>query len=356
MTDHYAQRLPYKPRDLTAAMGDYLLARTSFDRAGLDPLAVELVEHDKASLLDLAATLAGTPPGTTGLELTRTLQVGDFAESFTDGLARPLVLGYGQAAEHTAALYDMPVANFRPVALPVIDLGELDGPGGPLNTQPVVEAVSGVSGRPYTWGCKLLFGRPLLVNDDVGAITAIMTSLGEICAATEAAELARVLVANDPLGDGTDLFSGDNALSGGLDVAGLNAAFNALRTQPTPAGRKANMAAAVLLVPPDEIATALTLNTALGEPLKVVSNAALPSGTRYVMAAPGVSRFAAVAPTCSNMRPTVDRSRVPGATVYAVGVLSRRRHRRRLPDRAGPAHVIKRSLAGGRGEGFPRPG
>lgn len=319
MSDLYAQSLTQNPREIELAVGDYLTARSSFNHDDLDPTGIDLVVHQRARLLDLAVAINRASTSATGPELTRNLVSGDFPLALADGLSKPLMSGFTEAArEHEAVLWDQPVPNFRPVTLPTVDCGELVR-GTPPDLIPLVEAASSVTGQPFTWTARLLISRATLIGDDAGLIAGTMEALGAAGAAVESQQIAAVLEANDNLGDGFPLFTGANALSGDLDVSGLNSMFSALRTQTTPAGRKANLPPAVLLVAPDEIASAQTLNEAMGQPVRVISNADLASGTRYIFAPLSLSRcLVRLRLMRSNPWPQVARRQPP--TYDGIGV------------------------------------
>ena len=164
----------------------------------------------------------------------------------------------------------------------------------------------GVEAKPYTYGARLTIARESLVNDDVGLLTRAMNELGALAARKEAALVAAVLEANANLGDSDTLFNSDNSVTGDLDVSGLDAAFAALRQQPTGGGHYANLSPGVLLVPPDEVMTAELLMQSMRNPPRLISNAWLSSGTRYVFASPQI------APTLVRLRLAGDR---PGPVI-----------------------------------------
>ena len=322
-----AQSLPYAAHDLARAMPDYITARTSFEgRDDLDPVGLNLATYERASLLDLAVGIVRPPAGLSGVELQRVLTVSDFVDALAGGLSKPLTAAYiGASAESGMVLYDMPAQNFQPTALPIVDVGELSGPDGPLSLAPLVNAAATTTGRPFTWSAQVSVARQVLVNDDIGLLTALVASFGVAAASIDDQRVAAVLQANAALGDGVALFAsakGNDLTTTSLNVAGLNDGFEALRVMATPAGRRANLPAAVLLVPPSEIATAKVLLAALDGPPKLASNAWLPSGSRYLFASP------TLAPTLVRLRltrskagPSVERVNIPDYDGFGLRVL-----------------------------------
>lgn len=311
----FPQALTPHAHEIRGALGDWLLAKTTFERDDLNPVALQLL-RDGADLVDLAVAINRAPLSTSGPAAVRMLMSEDFPKAIIeDGLAKLLTIGYQEGAdEYQNILFDLPTPNFKPVTLPAVDLGELT-PAAPLAGLPetpffaedehTTDAIAGL--RPYTYTLLLNFSRELLINDNVGLIASVTRALGQAAAAVEVKQIAFALESSSSLTDGSQLFTAANSTTAGLDVAGLNAGFGLLRTQATPKARKANLPAAVLLVPPGEIVTALLLNESIGNVLKVVVNPHLASGARYLFAPPNLSR--------SMVRMRLERSS-PGPKIY----------------------------------------
>ena len=82
------------------------------------------------------------------------------------------------------------------------------------------------------------------------------------------------------------------------------------------------MVSRVLLVPPDEIATAKTLAGALDGPPKLASSAWLPSGTRYLCADPRMApTLVRLRLTRSKAGPSVERVNIPDYDGFGLRVL-----------------------------------
>lgn len=120
----------------------------------------------------------------------------------------------------------------------------------------------------YTSGIS--FTREALVNDDLGALSSISTSIAARASAAED-ELTYALLASNPvMADGFVLFSTEHgnlaATPSTIDVANVALAEYAMRTQTTPDGLPLNLAPRFLIVGPERALKAQQLVSFIAAP------------------------------------------------------------------------------------------
>ncbi len=321
-TSRLTKPIAFSRGDVRAAMGDWLALRAGLVRAEeADPIAQELLDPlAPANLADVACHLSGRGSGVTAHEAAREFHSTDFSDALAVGLSQVAGVSYArQAAEHSVIVKDLTVPDLRPVAFPVIDVGELTetpNAGGPIEFASTF-ANDGVFGAANVFSARFLIPRRLLVNDDAGVVTLAVAQLSGHAARLEAQAIAAILASNPNLGDSAALIDTGNTASGGIaNATGLAAAAGLMRTRVTSGGNVANVRARFWLVAGDAEFAALTTLGGIysGGPLRieVATNAWLPAATAsYLLASPDDAPTFVRLGLTSPPKPSVIQRRAP---------------------------------------------
>ena len=162
--------------------------------------------------------------------------------------------------------------------------------GGDPAPVAIVNGTDGwVAGRAQRFTVGMHLARTLFVNGDLDVLAMLLDSARQALLRREARLFADYIESNPVIGDGGPLFTTANAVSGNLDVSGLDAALNKLRTQATEAGAKSGARGRILLVPADKEVTGMLLLSTFGPAaggFRLAVSPWLASGSYYVLANP----------------------------------------------------------------------
>ncbi len=161
--------------------------------------------------------------------------------------------------------------------------------GGEFGSEIAVSADDGLTARVKTFGKNVYISRNTIRNDDIALVGGLFSNLGAAAARIEA-QLAYALIEGNPvLGDSMAMFHVDhgNIEANALSETALGSAMGRLRTMETPAGAKADLAAAHLLVAPElELLALRLLHDAGIETIRVLASPWLATGRWYLLADP----------------------------------------------------------------------
>lgn len=144
--------------------------------------------------------------------------------------------------------------NFKPsTAIRLGEAGQLEPLAEDGQITHTSRAGTGETMKLSTFARGLNVSRELLVNDDLGLLGDLTSTLGEAAAQTEASILVEIVTGNPVLSDGTSVFdaSRGNTGAGALDEAGLSAGRLALRKRQGLDGQPIAVAPKFLVVPPE---------------------------------------------------------------------------------------------------------
>lgn len=161
--------------------------------------------------------------------------------------------------------------------------------GGEFNNEVGVAVNDGLTARVKCLGVNVHISRIAIRNDDIQIIGGLFSNLGAAAARIEG-RLAYALIESNPvLGDSMAMFHVDhgNIEANALSETSLGSAMGKLRTMETPAGAKADLAAAHLLVEPGlELLALRLLHDAGIETIRVHAAPWLATGRWYLLADP----------------------------------------------------------------------
>ena len=264
---------------------------------------MSLVDHARASLQRAGLSITGLSADTIITRATAGIgyhSTSDFPTIMGEAVNRELRRAYQAAPSGMRQVARQgTIRDFR--AKSAIALGGLSqlakvAEGGEYTYGTIKEGRE--SYRLETFGKIFAITRQALVNDDLGAFTAIPARLGAAARAFEAAQLAAILMANPVMADGKAVFHTDH---GNMKAAGasleddLSAARLAMRKQTGLSGDLIDVTPRFVVVPPDletAMEKALTAvqasKTADANPfanLTLIVDPRLTPGTRWYVAA-----------------------------------------------------------------------
>ena len=255
----------YDKRDLTLAVRDLVRLRMMGPRrAGeVNPVAESLFLED-CPLERIAEELY---PSTNTRQATTQ---SDWLDLITPAFAEAVAIGYSQQSKaYENLLYDISAQDFKGIETALVDLGMLDelvedGEPGHVN----ISVSDGVTANVRTFAKVFKLSRRAWSNLGLEGLNLALSMLGAQAARREQQLIASQLEANPTLGDGSNLFTGANALTGygSTSAASLDAAGNVLRTQETGTGEPANLTLKYLIIPPEMEASSHVLLTAMQPP------------------------------------------------------------------------------------------
>ncbi|MFI0476272.1 prohead protease/major capsid protein fusion protein [Paracoccus jiaweipingae] len=295
------------PALIAARAGEALYARSHPDHQLSEPARpfahMSLVDHARASLQRAGLSTTGMSLDTIITRATAGIgyhSTSDFPTIMGEAVNRELRRAYQAAPSGMRQVArQSTIRDFR--AKSAIALGGLSqltkvAEGGEYTYGTIKEGRE--SYRLETFGKIFAITRQALVNDDLGAFTAIPARLGAAARAFEAAQLAAILMANPTMADGKAVFHADH---GNMKTAGasleddLSAARLAMRKQTGLSGDLIDVTPRFVVVPPDletAMEKALTAvqagKTADANPfakLTLVVDPRLTPGTRWYVAA-----------------------------------------------------------------------
>lgn len=161
--------------------------------------------------------------------------------------------------------------------------------GGEFNNEISVAVNDGLTARVKAFGVNVHISREAIRNDDIQLVGGLFSNLGASAARIEGRLAYALLESNPTLGDSMATFHVDhgNIEANALSETALGSAMGRLRTMETPAGAKADLAAAHLLVSPElELLALRLLHDAGIETIRVHAAPWLPTGRWYLLADP----------------------------------------------------------------------
>ena len=295
------------PALIAARAGEALYARSHPEHQLSEPARpfahMSLVDHARASLQRAGLSTTGLSADTIITRATAGIgyhSTSDFPTIMGEAVNRELRRAYQAAPSGMRQVArQSTIRDFR--AKSAIALGGLSqlakvAEGGEYTYGTIKEGRE--SYRLETFGKIFAITRQALVNDDLGAFTAIPARLGAAARAFEAAQLAAILMANPTMADGKAVFHADhgNMKSAGASLEDdLSAARLAMRKQTGLSGDLIDVTPRFVVVPPDletAMEKALTAvqasKTADANPfanLTLVVDPRLTPGTRWYVAA-----------------------------------------------------------------------
>lgn len=295
---------PAAAADYREALRDAMLIRDCGQSPGnprLHPSAAQLVDRGTNLALSLAEICghASARPGTAPESLRALgLSSAEFSHTLASVLRAATVgtLTAQAACRALCAITELP--SYRDAVFPRMDLDvSLTEETPELGENPfdlTVADTAGATARVRTYGRNVLISRHVVQNDDIAAVVSLFRNLGAAAARCEAALVFGALEANAALGDGELLFHVDlgNREVAALSSTALGSAMARLRTQKTPAGQCADLAAKFLVVAPELELTARALLVAsgiMGDEVTVVATPLLATGNWYLLADPAIA-------------------------------------------------------------------
>lgn len=230
-------------KDFTAAAVDVLLMRGGVKVAEPHPAARDIQRMGIVAMAEsfLSMTGADLRDRTASGLIQAAMGTDDFPSLLSATAGKALALGYENAPiGHTLFTGERDVANFKPQTL--VNLGEAP------ELEEVPELAEYKSGalqdsattfQIVTSGKILEISRQALINDDLGALTAVPASMGTAARRMEADKVFGVLTNNPNMRDGVPLFHashGNLGAAGQLNFDNLAAARAAMRKQKGIAG------------------------------------------------------------------------------------------------------------------------
>lgn len=264
--------------DFRAAAVDTLLMRGGVKVVEPHPAARDLQRLSVSDMAERVLSMTGrqpTHPGRDGV-IQAALGTSDFPLLLSNVTGKALAIGYEAAPSgHALISAERELQDFKPATL--LNLSEAPGllkvvEYGEYKHGTLTE--SATSFKVETFGRLLRLSRQALVNDDVGAFTALPASMGAAARRLEADLVFGALTANANMSDDTPLFHasrGNLATGAGsvLSVTSLAAARAAMRKQKSPGGMEYIDPQPAFLVVPVALETAAEqLVATLNDPTK----------------------------------------------------------------------------------------
>jgi hypothetical protein len=277
--------------DTRAALFDYVQARAGQAPADMHPIATSW-RKDWIPFLT-AAHRAGFLDEPTPASLYRSLGYSDLgglvltaAAASVQGDVSPGLIEHRQCCG-TQDLGDYKATELGEIILP--DVPAQSDTFSPV-AAPVADLSNFVSGKVSRYILRQLISRHLLVNGNLDVVAQIIAAARAGLLRSEGKAFAALLESNSGdgpvLGDGDNLFTTANAITGGLDTTGLNAASAAMRAMSV-ADTYNGARPGILLVPAEDEFSAAVLVDATGNRLKLAVSPWLASGSYYCFARPG---------------------------------------------------------------------
>lgn len=257
--------VPLKPRDIKAALGDYLALRAGVRLADADPFAFAMARTQlgRASLAEIAFSLSGEAPDM--VNLSRAMNSSDFTDAAGKAMTAAAGVAYDTAgAEIEPLLWPIESKAREQVEIPVMDLGELEElprSGGPGKIT-LASIDSAVASGAAPFSARFVVSRELILSDRAGLMYRAAAQLGG-----DSARIKLRQAASELDGAGADISS---TTATGLDIAAVGEALGTLRSRATPQRDHANLRGEYLLIPPGREAAALALNWSMNNRLKIV--------------------------------------------------------------------------------------
>lgn len=233
------------------------------------------------------------------------------------------------------------VGDLKEVSLGHVTIAEVhvEPVGTGMREVAVVSPDASVTGAATLYAVRLLIPLRLLINDDLGAVSAAVRSAALALLRREAREFGDLLTANPNVYDGSPLFGSSNTTTEtGLSVAALDEAEDKLHGLADAAGAPMDAAGATLLVPTSKAATAKVLTTAVGGGLEVISSTFCPQDYSYLFAspdsAPTITRLtmgSSDSPTAAPQKVAIDFDGAGYVVEHAVGMVATGRSVVRIP-------------------------
>lgn len=281
----------FNPREIMAAAPDSitLAAGGKLDRP--HPLAGEL------SLRKIAYACGLAKQRQFDYELDvavmgRGLVTSDFSKILADGVIGLAIATYKAQAEHSVFSVPMDVRDFKPAKIPALDAD--------LSLEPLGDGAEIMQGGAFlvasaqrqvlltSFARIVEISRNAIINDELGAFSQLISSIGASAARVEARLVVDALESNSVLDDGAVTFLAEynNVVGNALDETTLGQAMALLRTQNTAAGQPADLRARHLVTAPDleYSARKLIADAAMGVTVSTMAN--LPAGRWYLLADP----------------------------------------------------------------------
>ncbi len=227
------------------------------------------------------------------------MSTGDFSRALADGVKALAIRRFDNQAQHRSFCSEIELADFRPMESIGVDTSlDLGLPVGEFEEFDRGTAVdyAGNEIELRTYGRVLSFTRQLIINDNIGAVKAIVANAGAAGARTEARLVSEALESDQPMSDEGIPFHATygNLVAAALDASSLAQATGKLRLQATPEGNHADFEAAHLVVAADIEFSARKLIHESGSQITVSALSNLPAGRWYLLASPDVAQTIAV--------------------------------------------------------------
>lgn len=227
------------------------------------------------------------------------LTTSDFGQALADGVAQLVVTRFDAAATHLRFCSVVGVKNFRPAAVPAADVETQllpVGAGGEIHSAVAVLIGGATTVTLVSYARALLVTRETVINDDVGFIESMVSSVGPSASRLESSLVVGALESPPDLDDGQPVFGVANTVASALDATALGTAMTALRTQPLGGGGVADLELRHLVVAPglELAATKLIFESGLAARVQVTSLNGLPAGRWYALGDPQAAPSIAV--------------------------------------------------------------
>lgn len=281
--------------DIRAGFEDALLMQMGIGPVRPHPLAEGFNEQPLSGYArvlgeQVFAARRDTTERPRGAVVTAGLNTGDFKNALASTAKRLTVARYQNYGEHLAIVSDEQVPNFHTQTFPGADLDmgmPLIGENGEMMLNRVVD-VAGQTAKISTYGFRLMVGRELVINDQVGLLARMFAAVGAAAAMREGMMVSTVLESTANLADGAPMFGASNTVASALSATTLDDAVKLLRLQPTAAGNLANNRLGFVVVAAglELAAKKLLADAALDGIVRVVCLPWLPTGRWYAMASP----------------------------------------------------------------------
>jgi len=304
-------------QDLLAAAEDYIAQQLGAHVPNAHPLAHDITLRDLAVICGRKARpfdrngderiLAAAGMGTS-----------EFSKALATGAQAPVTARFAAQAGHLRFCWPFELRDFTPATVPAVDAEVHLLPVGQheeIQRGYVRTAAGSTQVRLVRYARIIEFSRHLIIASEWDLIGMQLATVGPNAARLQASLVVAALEENPTLDDGAPVFHADHnnmmeSFSLGSatpDVAGLDVAMQALRTQQLASGGAAGLELRHLAVAPDlEIQAIAALHACgLTERISITVMTALPAGRWYAFADPNL------APTIAVLSLRGDKQKVP---------------------------------------------
>lgn len=292
-------------QDTMDAVRDAMLMRVGVirSRAGTHPHAAEMSLNGlngDGKILPPLAEMIGASHARQSLNRGQAFAAGlgrdDFKQLLADVFKNVTVHRLKAHTAHRAVCAMRGTRDFKASEFPSVDSDivlEEDPELGEYGSEVAIAQVDGLSARVKTYGKNIYMSREVIKNDDIELIAGLFSNAGAAAGRLEAGLVYGLLESNPTLSDSELMFhvSHENIEASVLGETSLGAAMGRLRSMLTPAGAKADLSAANLIVAPELelLANKLCVSAGLETSIKVIASPWLSAGRWYLQAAPDQS-------------------------------------------------------------------